>query len=235
MPRKKKGSSPSVTNSELTDCSETCVTTVELPDCPETRPELTLVYLYDMIMQLKDDQKDFQKQVMTNLKQLEEKNTTSSDNVTTIVKDTWTNISTCIGVLGGKLEYIEKQFEEMHSAEVRPNKIIVKGVPSSISDEESVNEYINKMMTVLGDDINAFTAERIIVKDKPGPIQVYLKTENIVFKILRNKRSLREVEETVYVNPYLSKQQRRTDFNIRQIAKATPKMRYSGGRVHLET
>lgn len=228
--------------------SLSCEATAELPEkglsmnstdeFPEK--ELSLSSLYDMIVGLQESQKTFQDTIgnliVKQLNEYAEKFDNRSDSATKFVENMWSDISSCIGVLGGKLDLLEKQFDELHSAENRANKIIIKGVPDEIADE-SLKEFISTMFASLDEDIKDFTAERICINDKPGPVKVHLKTEEGVNRILRKKRSLREIEEfkTVFVNPCLSKQQRKIDFNFRQIAKVVPKVRYSGGRVQIKT
>ena len=139
---------------------------------------------------------------------------------------------------------LEKQFEEFKARgntdtdtenyEKKP-RVIVKGVPTDIA-EESLKDYIGKMFATLNEEVKDFKAERIIINDKPGPVKVHLNSEEDVIRILRSKHTLKESEEfrTVYVCPYMSKQHRRTDFNIRQMAKVIPGIRFSGGRVRLK-
>ena len=93
------------------------------------------------------------------------------------------------------------------------------------------------MFASLDEEIKDFRAQRIEVNSKPGPVQVCLKTEDEVAKILRKKQSLRELDDykKVFVNPSLTKRERKMDYNLRQIAKVMPKVRFAGGRIHVKT
>ena len=240
MPRKKKGSTP---------IAET-VQDVELPE-----KELTLSSLYEMICEVIENQQKFYDETTKHIKGLmntfADNCTKRSDNLLLtmentkdIFQNTCTGISNCLGVFGKNLNKLEKQFEEFKARgntdtdtenyEKKP-RVIVKGMPTDIA-EESLKDYIGKMFATLNEEVKDFTAERIIINDKPGPVKVHLNSEEDVIRILRSKHTLKESEEfrTVYVCPYMSKQHRRTDFNIRQMAKVIPGIRFSGGRVRLK-
>ena len=217
MPRKHKKKSSSVSD--------------ELPE-----NELSLSSLYAMIVELQNAQKTFQVKVyemvtdcLTIIKD------TTSD-WSTYIENTWSNISNGLIRFGGKLDYLDKKFKEMNSTNsstVSAYKVVVKGIPENI-DDESLQNYVSTMFASLDEDIKDFTTERIGTN---GLVKVFLKTEEEVNRILRRKHTLKESEEfkTLFVNPWLSGEQRRTDFNIRQLVKVSPKVKFSGGRVYLKT
>ena len=237
MPRRKKGLTPAPIE------EETVEPVAETGDLPEN--QLSLSSLYDMICDLRENQKKFYDKTTKHINEL--LNTFSdvcnkrSDNLLLTMENTCTGISNCLGVFGTNLDKVEKQFAEFKSKSTGTDiakfdqKVIVKGLPTDIA-EESLKDYICTMLATLSEEVKDFKAERITINGRPGPVTVLLNTEADVIRILRNKHTLKETEEfkNVYVCPYMSKQHRRTDFNIRQMAKVIPGIKFSGGRVHLK-
>ena len=91
------------------------------------------------------------------------------------------------------------------------------------------------MFASLQEEIKDFSVERIYIKDNPGPVKIVLKTEADAIRVLKRKHELNdsEVFKNVYVSPWLSRQQLRTEYNIRQLAKVNQKVKFVGGRVYV--
>ena len=218
MPRKKKGSSTPAVN------------THEIPD------DLSLTSLYQMIMNLNAQQKTFYDSITSIVKGIfndfKDITTEQSDNWSTYMDKTWENISSGLEAFCGKLENLEKKVKTMNSDDSCDKKLIAKGVPDNV-DDESLEQYVRTVFTSLDEEIENFKTERIIVNNKPGPVCISFKEVEDITRILRKKRCLKESEEfrTIFISPWLSKQHRRTDYNIRQLVKVNHSIRYVGGRV----
>ena len=245
MPRKKqkKSTSPCIASDELP--TEHCIASDELSTViPVSEDQLTLKSLYELVIAIHTNQNTFMDKITSIVAKLEEASQTReeasqtrSNNWIKYVEETWKNISSGLVLFGKKLEYLEKRFKETNSRNIntREHKVVVKGIPAEIGDEQ-LPDFVSMMLSSLDKDIKDFKAERIVINGKPGPVSVIFDSEDDLSLVLKKKHELKESIEfrTIFVSPWLSKQQRRTDFNIRQLAKVNSKTRFSGGRVHIK-
>ena len=103
--------------------------------------------------------------------------------------------------------------------------------------DEALKDYVENIFASLDEEIKDFAAERIMIDDKKGPVRITLKFNEDVTRLLKKKRLLKDSEEfaDVFICPWLSKQQRRIDYNVRQLAKINPNIRFVGGLVKVKT
>ena len=232
MPRKKKS------NSATAEQPVIVTSTVEQQVIDHVNiEELSLKSLYEMIVLVQQKQKVLQDNITKCLDTIIEVSNACnerSNTWTSYIDDTWKNISSGLVLLGGKLEKLDKQVRELNLSESRANKLVVKGVPVETTDE-SLKDYIGSMFASLQEEIKDFSVERIYIKDKPGPVKVLMKTEDDAIRVLKKKHGLSnsEIFNNVYVSPWLSRQQLRTEYNIRQLAKVNQKVKFLGGQVHV--
>lgn len=231
MGRKTKKKASSTPVEPTVDTDEQC----EVPD------DLSVISLYHMIVNLSKTQKKFYDDITALYKNLFDKfkeiTIEQSNNWTDYMDKTWENISSGLVMFCDKLESLEKKCQKLNSNDSSDKKLVVKGVPEDIADDESLKKYVQTVFAALDDEIKDFKIERINVNSKPGPVCIHFKAEEDLMRILKKKRCLKDSEEfrTVFISPWMSKQERKTDFNIRQLVKVSSRARYIGGRVLIKT